>query len=129
MGNIFKTGAKINLGIIIIPFVVGAVGSIIGLKLLELSCKTHPWKQFYSPDKEWKLVLSKSDCGLIDEIDIEGAICRVGQHKIISEIDGINKCSDDTIFLFYMTDSNDLQVNADDLIHVNWEDNNNISVH
>ncbi len=118
MGNIFKTGAKINLGIISIP-ILAMVASFIGLKMWEASCESEFWKQYYSPDKEWKVVLTKTDCSPFNELSYEGDICRVYY---------VQNCSNKNIFSFYATDQLDNLRNASDLLEIVWNGNSSVSV-
>ena len=119
MGNIFKSGAKINLGIILLPLVVGTIASMVGLKLLEANCKSELWKQYYSPDKKWKVVLIKKDCGALSELEFHGDIVRIG--------DTIDH-SDDNLFAFYSMESTDQIKELDKLIDVSWVNNSKVSV-
>ena len=128
MGNIFKTGAKINLGIILLPLVVGTIVSLVGLKLLEASCESELWKQYYSPDKKLKLILIKKDCRSLSGLEFEGSITKLSEQKTISEVEEQEAYSDNSLFHFYVKDSENDLYKQDDLIDVHWDNNKQISV-
>jgi len=72
----FKTGAKINLYILLIPVIVVSTIFLLYSLALKISCDNITLKQFASPNNELKVVLIKKNCGSLRALEFEGYISK-----------------------------------------------------
>jgi len=117
--DMFKTGAKINLYILLIPVIFFTASFSIYDLLLRINCTSQAWKQYASPNNEWKLIVIKKDCGSLRSLELEGFISKRNEQM---------NHTDSNLFAFYVMDSTNQLNNLDHLININWDNNSRITV-